>query len=342
MPGQRRSGAKAGRTGRWAALAFALAAASFASCRGAEGGAAPATGGGGEGGEPIEKKPPAPIQYGEGKRIAHLANGAIDESSGLAASRCNPGVFWTHNDSGGRPRLYAFNRKGESLGVFDVRAGAIDWDDMAAVKIKETSYLLAADVGDNFSLRGQYALYWLEEPEVAEEEKPAVPRRLDAEAIPFVYEDGSHNCEAAAVDPATGAIYLVSKRKAATCKVYTLPGPLAEGWPEDGYTAGEPARAVAVATLRIPTVTAMDISPDGRRALVGTYADAYEYARAEDETWPEAFGREGRRLAMPARRKGEGISYGPDGRAIYLTSEYAPCPLFEVPVLENKADGKDE
>ena len=30
----------------------------------------------------------------------------LRESSGLGISRTRPGVFWTHNDSGDRPRLY--------------------------------------------------------------------------------------------------------------------------------------------------------------------------------------------------------------------------------------------
>ena len=33
----------------------------------------------------------------------------VRESSGLAVSRAYPGVFWTHNDSGDRPRLYALD-----------------------------------------------------------------------------------------------------------------------------------------------------------------------------------------------------------------------------------------
>jgi hypothetical protein len=43
--------------------------------------------------------------------IHALKNKTVVESSGIACGRVNPGVFWTHNDSGDKPRLYAFNAK---------------------------------------------------------------------------------------------------------------------------------------------------------------------------------------------------------------------------------------
>jgi hypothetical protein len=48
---------------------------------------------------------PAPIAYRPGRELCRLANREVEESSGVAASSANPGVLWTHNDSGGRPVL---------------------------------------------------------------------------------------------------------------------------------------------------------------------------------------------------------------------------------------------
>jgi hypothetical protein len=70
--------------------------------------------------------------YGPPTTIANLKNPGINESSGLAASRSNPGIYWTHNDSGDEPFVYAFDATGESRGVFRVTgAQARDWEDMA-------------------------------------------------------------------------------------------------------------------------------------------------------------------------------------------------------------------
>ena len=66
---------------------------------------------------------PEQIPYGQAKQLAKLANREIDESSGLACSRAASDVFWTHNDSGDRPRVFAFDVEGKHLGAFRL-AGA--------------------------------------------------------------------------------------------------------------------------------------------------------------------------------------------------------------------------
>ena len=88
-----------------------------------------------------------------------------------------------------------------------------------------------------------------------------------------------------------------------------------------------------MATLGIPTTTAMDISADGLRAVVLTYGHAREYARGREESWARAFARGERAITMPRREQGETICYGSDGQTLYLTSEGEAQPLWEVPPL---------
>ena len=38
-------------------------------------------------------------------------------------------------------------------------------------------------------------------------------------------------------------------------------------------------------------------------------------------------------VLTPMRRQGESICYGPGGRALYLTSEKAPTPLWRIPSM---------
>ena len=263
-----------------------------------------------------------PIPYGPGKEIARLANPEITESSGLAPSRIRPGAFWTHNDAGDKPRLFAFNDKGADLGAYMIQgATAVDWEDMASFSIGKRPYLLVGDVGDNQVRRKSYTLYLVAEPPVAAE--PPRPASLPLAArMDFTYEDGPHNCESLAVDPVRREILLVSKTAEAGCKVYVLP------LPREARVRDLVAKAVA--TLQVPTTTAMDVSPDGLRAVVLTYTDAYEYTREAKEDWGAAFGRAPRTIRMPPRPQGESICYGPDGRTLYLTSERAPSPLLQV------------
>jgi len=274
------------------------------------------------------------LEYGKGRELAKLADPAINESSGLAAGRTNPGVFWTHNDSGSRPQVFAFTMQGKALATVTVTgARARDWEDMASFTHNGRGVLLAADVGDNSANRALYTLYVFHEPRLRTQKGAMQGTVKLVQTINFKYEDGPHNCESIAVDPTDRTIYLVSKVGGGECKVYSL------AWPKRSQKGPHVARPVA--TLKIPTTTAMDISSDGLRAVVLTYGPAFEYARRVTETWTQGFARPGRRIAMPPRAQGESICYGPDGKTLYLTSECKgknsanPSPLLEIPVIKD-------
>jgi len=266
-----------------------------------------------------------PPNYGKARPLATLENTDIDESSGIACGRANKGVFWTHNDSGGGPRIYAFGPKGEDIAAFKL-SGAInhDWEDIASFTLDRRPYLLIGDVGDNSLSRDDCSLYLVREP-VLDGARRKFRGKLQVQMpIDFRYEDGPRNCEAVAFDPTSRLVLLATKSLAAGCRIYCLPLP------------SKPSRKVFVAKLvaavKVPMVTAMDISPDGRRAILLTYGDAFEFGRRPGESWRQAFARPPRRIAVPARRQGEAICYGPDGKTLYLTSEKTPTPLIEVPV----------
>lgn len=268
------------------------------------------------------------ILYGKPRIVSTLANEKIDESSGLAASRATPGVFWTHNDSGDAPRLFAFDMKGRDLGTYSVRgARNRDWEDLASFSLGGKHYLLICDTGDNDRRRPFVTLYVAAEPMVDPAKRGVRGTIAVVQAIHFTYDDGPQDCEAVAVDATTRTIYLVSKRVKRT--VYALPIP--------AKTVSSKLTAKSVAELPIGQVVAMDISPDGLRAVVLTYGNALEFTRSPKGTWRAAFARPGRKLAMPGRRQGESICYGPDGRTLHLTSEKLPTPLLEVPALSPKA-----
>jgi len=277
-------------------------------------------------------RPAARINYGPGRELAKLACREINESSGLAAGRANKGVFWTHNDSGSAPKLYAFGAKGEHLAALKVTgARARDWEDMASFSLGRRHFLLIGDVGDNNAARNDCCLYVVPEPVLRPGGRGREVSVKPLQTIRFRYEDGPHNCESVAIDPGSRKIYLVSKEAGRTCKLYALEWPTRLGRSE--------RVAKPVASLTIPTTSAMDISPDGLRMMVLTYGDAWEYARRPKEGWADAFARAPRRIRMPRRVQGESICYGIDGRTLYLTSECKgknsadPSPLLEVPVI---------
>lgn len=271
--------------------------------------------------------PPHAIAYGPGRKLCELANPLIDESSGLACSRARPGVFFTHNDSGSQARIFAFDLAGNDLGhclLADTRA--YDWEDMASFTVAGKHYLLLADTGNNSLGASVQMLHLVEEPAIHPVRGITAERIPIVQTIHFSYYDDHRDCEALAVDPTDRTILLVTKQHDTRCYVYAMP------WPKDDpeKVAEKVFTARKIATLEIPAVTAMDISPDGRRAIVLTYSHAYEYTRGPDEDWPKAFSRPARMLAMPGRDQGESICYGADGKTLYLTSEGKPAPFFIV------------
>jgi hypothetical protein len=321
-----------------ARLSVVAIAALFAACDGVQ------TGG-------IDPRPePERIAYGEPRELARLANERVNESSGLAASRLRDDVFWTHNDSGDAPRIYAFDSKGADLGTWRVKgAKASDWEDMASFTLDGKAYLLLADCGDNALRRSHGTLYLVEEP--ADKESPA---KL-VQTVEFTFEGGPRDCEAVAFDRARRLVLLAGKRIDPDCEVFQLPWPAiptaqdanaesvesadsesGDDLPPDEQPDEQPDdRIVAekIGTLELSLATGMDISPDGTRAIIITYGDAYEFTHRKGEDWREAFSRGSRNLPMPERRQGEAICYGPDGKILYLTSEHAPAPFWEVPVV---------
>ncbi|MBV9926257.1 MAG: hypothetical protein JOZ96_14650 [Acidobacteria bacterium] len=273
---------------------------------------------------------PLPLGPAQPVQLATLEDARIRESSGLVASRRNPGLFWTHNDSGDGPFIYAFDRAGRSRGAWRVEgADALDWEDIAAGPgpVQGQSYLYVGDIGDNERKLPFIVVYRFPEPDAREPAYGREPRPTEpAEAIRLKYPDGAHNAEALAVHPTTGDIYVITKANA-EAGVYKLAAP---------FDPKALNILTKVATLRGPDffgtlVTGADISPDGRRAALCDYAQGYELtlppgAASFDEIWkqkPVA-------LSLGARLQGESVAYRLDGAALLATSEKTPTPLFEV------------
>jgi hypothetical protein len=156
-----------------------------------------------------------------------LANQAIDEASGLAASRVHEGVYYLHNDSGDSPRFFATDARGADLGSYPVTgAQAIDWEDMAVGPCGVgQSCLFLGDIGDNSASRASYVVYRVREPDrVAAGDHPVA-----GEGLPYLYPDGSHNSETLMAHPTSGELYVVSKVRSGISALYRFPMPLTPG-----------------------------------------------------------------------------------------------------------------
>jgi hypothetical protein len=256
----------------------------------------------------------------------------LQESSGVAVSRTQPGVLWSHNDSGDGPNLYAIDMSGKLLAQFKVgNAMARDWEDISSVPCptggeakappQPSPCLYVADIGDNNQVRREVTIYVVAEPKVTgSEASPPVTAR----SFNFRYAEGPTDAEAIAVRP-TGDITIVSKGRNGKIDFFiisadTVRRALASG---ETITARYNGNTGILPDERIGRLaTAAAVSPDGMTLAVRTYYEVYFFGLVNERganRW--------RSLERPcslgdAEPQGEAIDYL-DADTLLLTSERA-------------------
>ncbi len=203
----------------------------------------------------------------------------LGESSGLAASHAHPGVFWTHNDSGDEPRLYALDSAASLLATVQVTgATARDWEALALGRCPEAadrSCLYVADMGDNRSVRESVAIYIIEEPD---------PFAGDTEValvgtVPFVYPDGPHDAEGLAIT-AAGDLIVVTKEREQATRLFDIPAvDIAAAIGGGGILTLGASRQLPIGPdpLAGRIVTGAALSPAGDVLAVRTYSEIYRF-----------------------------------------------------------------
>lgn len=265
-----------------------------------------------------------------------VLDAAVDEISGLAASRRHDGILWAHNDSGNPAELYAIDAQGRRAATLRLRGITNnDWEDLAIFRDAGRDWLLVADVGDNGGLRGQPVLHILAEPEELADAEVEVARSLR-----FRWPDGPRDCEAVAVDIGERAIYLITKKRVPP-ELFRLPLDADTGHApiiaERVGLVGHISQPSAADLQRNPVfgrhrarITSMDISADGRRMVVLNYLQARLYRRADGEDWADAVQQVPLDLFFPWLAQAEAIALSGDGNRLWIGTERLPSPILEM------------
>ena len=275
---------------------------------------------------------PKVAEYEAPVRVGVLRSPTLKEASGIAASKCQPNLYWTHNDSGDGPLLYAIDGTGVQLGVWRVSgAKNRDWEDVSAFKDQTGKcYVLIGDIGDNELKRGDLSIYRVAEPSVSATTDASAmnspSETAAAEVLDYEYPDARRNAETLLVHPTTGDIYVLTKSKKEPVSVYKLR-------PDFG---GEKQRAAKVAEFTVPAVpngllTGGDISTDGKRVVLCDYVYGYELtlpaaASNFDDIWKQ----QPLRFDLGDRKVGEAVAFTPDGNAVIAISEELNTPVYLV------------
>lgn len=265
--------------------------------------------------------------FAPGVELGRVAPLALSEISGIAASRAHEGVLWVHNDSGGGARLFAIDVAGALLGEWVLEgASAVDWEDIALEPVEGgVDRLWIGDVGDNAArdrhgiARDFVVVHRFDEPAI----DPGVTSITTFDSIVLRYPDRPRDCEAIAVDPQSGDLYLFAKETVGASDVFVARAPLA---------SGEERVVERIATIDTGSmVTGADLSPDGHELLLRTYRSVLWWRRDESETWGTWLGREPRYLPRAPEPQGEAVAFARDREGYFTISEGTNVPVWFYP-----------
>ncbi|WP_066947253.1 hypothetical protein [Streptomyces lushanensis] len=261
---------------------------------------------------------PASADDGTPDRTFTIRDPRIVESSGLAASRRHPGIYWTHNDSDDGPYVFAVDsRTGETVATITLE-GVGEPRDVEAISLGSDGNVYVGDIGDN--LDGSWDHVWIYRfPE------PAALKDMTVRATQFTvkYADGPRNAEALMVDPGTGRVYIASKNDNG--------GGLYEG----------PARLTPSGTNvfrrigEVPWVTDGAFSPDGTELVLRSYFSARAYA------WKNGRLGEDHAVHAPFQGQAESVTYTADGSALMFGSEGKESQVVREDLDNGKGKGED-
>lgn len=225
------------------------------------------------------------------------------QSSGLAASRAEDGVYYTHDDQGGEALLYVFRDDGDYVGAQTI-AGATntDWEDLAAGPCPETvdaeSCIWIGDIGEADETRSELVLWVV---------PASTQAREDAVACRLVFPEGKqYDAEALLVWP-DRTVRVVTKEDDGA-KVFRVSDPACDG--------GAAQTLTKEAELALgEQVTGGAVSPDGAQFVLRGLSSAWLWTGCTID-----WGAQPTLVDLGDQPQGEAITFANDGTLV-TTSE---------------------
>lgn len=238
----------------------------------------------------------------------------LREASGLIASVNNPGMLWTHNDSGNDSELFLIDTLGELLCTVKLKGiKNRDWEDITIGTGPDNTktYLYIGEIGDNNAVYDHKFIYRFEEPTITD---IGTDTTIEAgiDEIKFRLSDGKRDTESLMLDPLTQNFYIFSKREQ-TVNLYKLSHPLSTS---ETMTAER-----VVEDLPFTLIVAGDISPKGDEILAKNYDKIFYWKRNSGETVEQAVVRAGTQLPYASEPQGEAIAFNRQGTGFFTLSE---------------------
>ncbi len=291
---------------------------------------------------------PVCSRFGDGAAVGRVQNTKLTEISGLVASRRHADVYWTHNDSGGKPEVFALSLSGANLGSYALTgATAIDWEDIGIGPKAGAagSYLYAADIGDNAAglpgmgtPRDHVTVYRVSEPTLT----PTAPGAAlsGVERFNLVYPGGPEDAESLLVDPVSGDLVIITKSVFGRSRILVAPAASMANGASITMTDFGVIQIVPVinpgSTFPGTFVTGADISADGALILVRTYQAVLAFTRSPGQSVPEALHAGSCNAPQIAETQGEAVAIAADGSRYVTISEGTTPAINAFPIANPK------
>ncbi len=261
--------------------------------------------------------------FEKGKALGKVAK-RLEEASGLVASTRNPGMLWTHNDSGHPAEVFLIDTLGKIKMICKLdKIKSRDWEDITIGSGPEEgkNYLYVGDIGDNDAKYPFKLVYRFEEPLFDQKEK-----KIEVfDTLVIRLSDGVRDTEAMMIDPQTKDWFIVSKREDSV-RLYKMSYP----YEADTLTAEK------VATLPFQKIVAANISADGNELLMKDYSNVYYWKRSNGQTISELLRQPPTVLPYEAEMQGESICFRQDGKGYYTLSESSEKKQAELMYYKRK------
>lgn len=255
----------------------------------------------------------------------------ITEASGIVASRQNPGVLWTHNDSTFPGSIFAIATNGTYLGRYylpPIFFGNFEDIAVGPGSNPEHHYIYLADIGDNFATRASVRVLRFPEPAVylSFSNTPMVRPLPGLQELELTYPDGPYDAEALMIDPLTGDLFIATKATN-SARIYMTT--------REKMDRGGPVQLTFVRELSsgngLRSVAAGDISFDGRLICMRRNGRAWSWTRSASQSVSNALAATGTTQPVatnPEDPNGEAIGFHATGLGYFTISEGAAQPVY--------------
>ncbi|MFI9638591.1 hypothetical protein ACIG87_00780 [Micromonospora sp. NPDC051925] len=253
--------------------------------------------------------------------VCQVRDERLTEISGMVATDSGFVMVNDSADEASRRRIFFLDARCAVVRTVAYPSRPRDTEDLA---VGADGTIWVADIGDNDRDRSTVALWKL-----APGARRPVLHRL-------TYPDGPHDAEALLLG-GDGRPVVVTKQ-AGEAGVYVPTGPLRAGGSVPLARAGQ--LRLPITTTANPysifgrrLVTGGATAPDGRRVVLRTYADAFEFDVTDGDVVAALTTGTPRVVALPDEPQGESVSYHRDGRSLLTVSETADQPSGTRPTV---------